>query len=285
MASSSNRGLVLITGASSGIGRACVRHLDALGFTVLAGVRTESDADAVRTAASAATRPLLLDVTDAEAIVAAVNEVQASAQRGLAGLVNNAGVGGGGPAELVALDDWRSQLEVNFLGAVAVTQAMLPALRRARGRIVNITSIGGRLATPFLGPYNASKFALEAFTDALRQELRPFGVEVCAVEPGAVATRIWGKGRARADDVVASMPAEGLELYRSGIEAVRKALADAERTAIPPEQVAKAVAHALTSSRPRTRYVVGRDAKTRLMLSRLLPARAMDRVVARVMGL
>jgi NAD(P)-dependent dehydrogenase (short-subunit alcohol dehydrogenase family) len=285
MANSSTRGAVLITGASTGIGRACAEHLDGLGFSVFAGVRKQSDAESLRSAGSERIQPLTLDVTDAESIAAAVRAIEESAPAGLKGLVNNAGVAFGGPLELVTIEEWRQQLEVNFIGQVAVTQAMLPALRKARGRIVNITSIGGRLATPFLGPYNASKFALEAITDALRQEMRPFGVEVAAVAPGAVATPIWEKGRASAEEVTARMPAEGRELYGSGIEALRRGISDAERSGVPPLEVAKAVAHALTAPRPKTRYVVGRDAKVRLALSRLLPTRTMDRLIARAMGL
>jgi NAD(P)-dependent dehydrogenase (short-subunit alcohol dehydrogenase family) len=285
MAHNSTRGAVLISGASTGIGRACAEHLDGLGFTVFAGVRKESDAETLRRAGSERMHPLTLDVTDAESIAVAVQAIDETAPEGLKGLVNNAGVAFGGPLELVTIDEWRQQLEVNFIGQVAVTQAMLPALRRARGRIVNISSIGGRLATPYLGPYNASKFALEATTDALRQEMRPFGVEVAAVEPGAVATPIWEKGRASADEVTARMPAEGLKLYGSGIEALRRGISQAERAGVSPLEVAKAVTHALTASRPKTRYVVGRDAKLRLALSRLLPTRTMDRLVARAMGL
>ncbi len=280
-----NRGAVLITGASTGIGRACAEHLDSLGFTVFAGVRKQSDADSLRETGSGRTQALMLDVTDSQSIAAAMGSVEQAAPAGLAGLVNNAGIAVAGPLEFVTLDDWRRQLEVNFIGQVAVTQAALPALRRARGRIVNMTSIGGRLASPFLGPYSASKYALEAITDSLRLELRPFGIEVAAVEPGAVATPIWGKGRAEAEQATANMPAQAMQLYRAGIEALPKIIAQAERSGVAPLEVARAVAHALTASRPKTRYVVGRDAKGRLFLTRLLPTRVMDRIVARAMGI
>jgi NAD(P)-dependent dehydrogenase (short-subunit alcohol dehydrogenase family) len=285
MADGSTRGAVLVTGASTGIGRACAEHLDSLGFSVFAGVRKEADAESLRGAGSRAIRPLMIDVTDGDSIAAAAQAIGEDAPEGLAGLVNNAGVAFGGPLELVTIDEWRAQMEVNFIGQVAVTQALLPALRKRRGRIVNITSIGGRLATPFLGPYNASKFALEAVTDALRQELRPFGVDVVAIEPGAVATPIWDKGRESAEQVTARMPAEGVELYGAGIEALRRGIAQAERAGVPPLDVAKAVAQALTASRPKPRYVIGRDARMRLAISRMLPTRTMDRLVARVMGL
>jgi NAD(P)-dependent dehydrogenase (short-subunit alcohol dehydrogenase family) len=278
-------GAALISGASTGIGRACAEHLDQLGFTVFAGVRKQSDADSLSGGGRKRIRPLMLDVTDAGSIAAAMRTVEEASPAGLAGLVNNAGVSVGGPLEFVTLDDLRRQLEVNFIGQVAVTQAALPALRKARGRIVNMTSIGGRLASPFLGPYNASKFALEAVTDALRIELRQFGIEVAAVEPGAVATPIWEKGRASAEQATADMPPEALSLYRAGFEAISKFISLGERTGVPPLEVARAVGHALTANRPKTRYVVGRDAKVRLLLTRLLPPRAMDRLVVRAMGL
>jgi NAD(P)-dependent dehydrogenase (short-subunit alcohol dehydrogenase family) len=285
MPANTSRGAVLISGASTGIGRACAEHLDGLGFTVFAGVRKQSDADSLRGAGSERTQPLMLDVTDSDSITSAMATVDEASPAGLVGLVNNAGISAGGPLEFVGLDEWRRALEVNFIGQVAVTQAALPALRKARGRIVNMTSIGGRLASPFLGPYNASKFALEAVTDALRLELRQFGIEVAAVEPGAVATPIWEKGRASAEQATTDMPADAVRLYGAGFAAISKFIALGERTGVPPLEVARAVAHALTASRPKTRYVVGRDAKMRLALTRLLPTRAMDRLVVRAMGL
>jgi NAD(P)-dependent dehydrogenase (short-subunit alcohol dehydrogenase family) len=227
----------------------------------------------------------MLDVTDSESIAAAIRSVDEAVPAGLAGLVNNAGISVGGPLEFVSIDEWRRQLEVNFIGQVAVTQAAIPALRKARGRIVNMTSIGGRLASPFLGPYNASKFALEAVTDALRLELRQFGINVAAVEPGAVVTPIWEKGRASAQQAAASMPAEAMQLYGAGIAAINKFISQGESSGVPPIEVARAVEHALTAPRPKTRYVVGRDAKVRLVLTRLLPTRVMDRLVVRAMGI
>lgn len=279
------RGAVLVTGASTGIGRACVEHLDGLGFTVFAGVRKQSDADSLREARAARIQPVMLDVTDGDSIAAALQTVDSAASDGLAGLVNNAGVAFGGPVEFVPIEQWRQQLEVNFIGQVAVIQAALPALRRARGRVVNVSSIGGRLASPFFGPYNASKFALEAMTDSLRLELRDAGIEVVAIEPGAVTTPIWGKGRSTAEQMMTSMPAEAQRLYGGGIEALRRAISELERSGVPPADVARAVEHALTAGRPKTRYVVGRDAKLRLTVSRLLPTRVMDKLIVRAMGL
>jgi len=285
MADGSTRGAVLVTGASTGIGRACADRLEELGFTVFAGVRKDADADSLRAAGSPRMRPLMLDVTDTESVLAAARTIDELAPDGLAGLVNNAGVVVGGPVEFVTLEEWRRQLEVNLIGQIAVIQATLPALRRARGRIVNVTSIGGRMATPFLSPYAASKFALEAVTDTLRLELRRFGIAVSAVEPGAVATPMWDKGRASAEEVVSSLSAEALALYGYGIEALRKSAERLASSGVPPMVVATAVEHALTADRPKPRYVVGRDAKMQLLLSRLLPTRLMDRLVVRVMGL
>lgn len=284
MPESQTKGAVLVTGASTGIGRACAEHLDVLGFTVFAGVRKQSDADSFREAGAARIQPVMLDVTDGDSIAAAIATIDATAPNGLSGLVNNAGVGFGGPLEFVPLEQWRRQMEVNFIGQIAVTQATLPALRRAKGRIVNITSIGGRVASPYFGPYNASKFALEAVTDSLRRELRGSGIEVVAVEPGAVATPIWDKGRSTAEQMVASMPAEGERLYGHGIAAMREVIAQLERSGVPPLQVARAVEHALTAKRPKTRYLVGRDARVQLVFSRLLPTRLMDRLIVRLMG-
>ncbi len=285
MRDNSERGAVLISGASTGIGRACAEHLDSCGFIVFAGVRKQSDADSVRGAGSGRIQPLMLDVTESESIAAAMRTVDEAAPAGLAGLVNNAGVSVGGPLEFVGIDEWRRGLEINLVGQVAVTQAALPALRKARGRIVNMTSIGGRVTSPFLGPYNASKYALEAVTDALRLELRQFGIEVAAVEPGAVVTPIWEKGRASAERAAATMPAEAMQLYGAGFAAISKFISQAERSGVPPREVARAVEHALTATRPKTRYVIGRDAKMRLALTRLLPTRVMDRMVVRAMGL
>jgi NAD(P)-dependent dehydrogenase (short-subunit alcohol dehydrogenase family) len=285
MPDNGSRGAVLISGASTGIGRACAEHLDRLGFTIFAGVRKQSDADSLRGSASGRTQPVTLDVTDSESITSAMRIVDEASPAGLAGLVNNAGISVGGPLEFVAIDEWRRGLEVNFIGQVMLTQAALPALRKARGRIVNMTSIGGRLASPFLGPYNASKYALEAVTDSLRLELRQFGIAVAAIEPGAVATPIWEKSRALSAEATSNMPPEALELYGPGFAAISKFISEGERSGVPPLEVARVVEHALTSNRPKTRYVVGRDAKMRLVLTRLLPTRVMDRVVVRAMGI
>jgi NAD(P)-dependent dehydrogenase (short-subunit alcohol dehydrogenase family) len=276
---------VLITGASTGIGRATALHLDRLGWIVYAGVRKEADADALRAASSGNLIPVTLDVTDAASIRSAAEEIRAAVgEGGLQGLVNNAGIGVAGPVEFLPPDQFRRQFEVNVIGQVAVTQAVISLLRTARGRIVNMSSVGGRLASPMMAPYNASKFALEALTDALRLELRPWSIEVIAVQPGAIATPIWDKSVAAADALLATLPTAATELYGPAIENARRWAAKQAEDGSPPEAVARAVAHALTARRPRTRYVVGRDARIGMIIARFLPDRLRDTLLLRMAG-
>jgi NAD(P)-dependent dehydrogenase (short-subunit alcohol dehydrogenase family) len=266
----------VVTGASSGIGEAVALRLARGGWHVLAGVRGEEDAERLH---GQGLKPLWLDVTDPESIAAAAARVEGQP---LAGLVNNAGIAVSMPLELLPLDELRRQLEINFVGQVAVTQAFLPALRRGPGRIVNVGSIAGRSALPFLGAYAASKHALEAVTDSLRVELRPFGIEVAVVEPGTIATPIWTKGAETFRRIAASLPDGALGAYAGRLAAFSEAAAAAGRRGEPAEKVAEAVEHALTAARPRTRYVVGRDAKRRARVERL-PDRWRDRVYERVL--
>ena len=242
---------------------------------MLAGVRRPQDADRVR---GDGIVPLAVDVTDADDVARCADAV---GER-LDGLVNNAGIALAAPLEFVPLDELRRQLEVNVVGQVAVTQTVLPALRRAGGRIVNVGSIAGRSAIPFLAPYAASKFALEALTDCLRLELAPWGIDVVVVEPGTIATPIWKKSAARADELASRLPAEAAELYGPAIAVVRRAAAAADARAEPAELVAAAVEEALTARRPKTRYLVGRDAKRRARLEQL-PDRLRDRVLVRAL--
>jgi NAD(P)-dependent dehydrogenase (short-subunit alcohol dehydrogenase family) len=275
------RGAVVITGCSTGIGRACALGLDRAGFTVFAGVRREADGEALRSDASGGLEPLIVDVTDGETIAAAAARVREATGGRLAGLVNNAGITVGGPVEAVPLDDFRQQLEVNVTGQVAVTQAFLAMIRGARGRVVFISSIGGRGGLQFLSPYNASKAALAAIGDSLRQEMRPFGVGVSIVEPGSIATEIWGKGDDQAQRLSEALDPEVLALYGERIDRMRALAAKTGATGLPAEAVAEVVEHALTTPRPRARYVVGRDAKVQAAARRVLPHRAMDRLIER----
>jgi NAD(P)-dependent dehydrogenase (short-subunit alcohol dehydrogenase family) len=265
---------VLVTGASSGIGLASALRLAQAGWRVYGGVRTHEAAAVLREGGIEA---LTLDVTDAEQIAAAAETVGSE----LHGLVDNAGIAVAAPLELVPLDELRRQLEVNVVGQVAVLQAMLPALRRARGRVVLMGSVGGRSALPFLGPYAASKHALEAFADVLRVELAPWGMTVSIVEPASVKTAIWTKGAEHADAMRGKFDPAVAELYAARIATFRE-VALRRGPGIDPDVVARAVEHALTASRPKARYLVGRDAHLRALIERL-PTRLRDRVLTRAL--
>jgi NAD(P)-dependent dehydrogenase (short-subunit alcohol dehydrogenase family) len=272
---------VLITGTSTGIGRAAALALGKDGWRVFAGVRREEDGDSLASEAVGAITPLLIDVTDAGSIEEAARRIEADAgSAGLDGLVNNAGLAVAGPLETLPLDDFRHQLEVNLTGQVAVTQGLLPLIRRARGRIVFISSIGGRISLPFASPYHASKFGIEAVGDSLRQELRPWGIEVILVEPGSIATPIWERGRQRADEMAERAPDAQEKLYGEQIDKFREATREAEERGIAPERVAGVIAKALTARRPRTRYLVGTDAKVQAGLRKVVGDRLLDRLIA-----
>ena len=248
---------VLITGASSGIGRACAMHLSQRDFRVFAGVRSSQDADALLAEAFGNITPLLLDVTDTGAIAAAVERVAEATGGTLYGIINNAGIGLGGPLELLPGDKISQLLKVNVLGTVAVTQAFLPLIRNNRGgRIIMISSISGRIALPGLSVYAASKFALEALSDALRVELKPFNIAVVLIEPGNVATPIWEKSIADNDAVMAQADAAVKKLYANLIQALDRIAQNPQ--GIEPAQVASIVAHALVVKWPRSRYLVGK---------------------------
>lgn len=280
-----DRGAVLITGASTGIGRATALRLDSLGFDVFAGVRKQSDAESLRAEASDRLAPVTIDVTNQASIASAKAEVgSAVAGRGLTGLFNNAGIGVGGPLEYVPLEDFRRQIEVNLTGQVAVTQAFLPLLRAGHGRIVFTGSVGGRVASPLMAPYSASKFALEAVADTLRIELQPWDIWVSIVEPGMIATNIWEKGETDVAEARERIDAEGMRLYGDAMDGFEEEFINrGAKVGIPPEKVAKAVEHALTAKRPRTRYLVGTDAKMLVRAKGLLSDRAFGGLTARAM--
>jgi len=282
------KGHVLITGTSSGIGRACAVLLNKLGYQVLAGVRSEADAKALE---QDGCRPVILDVTSAEQIAAAAELVKRTCgEEGLAGLINNAGVSIPGPVEFVSLDSWRLQFEVNLFGQIAVTQAMLPFLRlRAckcgpgSARIVLVSSIAGLIAQPIIGPYNASKYALEAAGDALRMELRRQGIYVCLVEPGSIDTPIWGKGETNPKKFGPDHPAR--QLYGKELDGILAVSRKCAKNALPAEKAAQVVANCLTKRRPRTRYLIGPDAYAGAWAKRLLPTPLLDAGIRWALGL
>jgi NAD(P)-dependent dehydrogenase (short-subunit alcohol dehydrogenase family) len=275
---------VLITGASTGIGEAIARHMDQLGWRVIAGVRRDADGERLRAGASDRFRWVRLDVTDPASISAATDELAALlGDAPLDGLVNNAGIVVGGPLEYLPLDELRRQFEVNVIGLLAVTQAAMPMLRRGRGRIVNIGSIGGRVTSPMVGPYCASKFAVEALSDALRMELAEWGIHTSVIEPGVVITPIWDKGVRDLESATERLPAEAITRYAGFLKAMRRIIAGAPRRGVTVDKVADVAAHALASRRPRHRYVVGFDARARLAAQTILPRRWMDAIVLRVL--
>lgn len=288
---STSRDVVVITGASTGIGRATALYLAGKGVRVLAGVRKASDGEALVSAlpseakaSGGSVEALVIDVADGDSIARAAAEVgERIGGARLAGLVNNAGIALGGPQEFLPLDDWRRTLEVNVFGLVDTTQKLLPQLVRSRGRVVNVSSIGGRVATPMMGPYVASKFAVEGLTAALRYELRDQGVWASCVQPGMVKTEIWKKGDVQIAQQKDMLPPEAHERYARLVAALERFSHAGKTKGIPPEKVAHAIEHALFAARPRTRYPVGPDARMLVVLQWLLPDRAFEWLVRKGM--
>jgi NAD(P)-dependent dehydrogenase (short-subunit alcohol dehydrogenase family) len=276
-------GSILVTGASTGIGEACALAFDRLGWEVFAGVRRPEDGKELEAKATGRLRPLLLDVTDLPSVEAAADQIAGVVgDAGLTAVVNNAGIAVGGPVEYITVEQWRRQFEVNVIGQMAVTRAVLPVIRRSGrpGRIVFMGSIGGRVASPFIAPYSASKHAIEAIAESMRHELADTDIATVVIEPGAVRTPIWDKAESDADDIEAALPAEGRARYGPAIAGLRKAMAFQARTGVDPAVVAGVVIRAVTSERPAARYLVGRDAKVMAVAARLLPDRARDVVMA-----
>ena len=265
-----------MTGASSGIGEATVSALIGCGFHVWATVRREVDEQRLVDTHGDRVTVRRCDITNPDQVTAVGAEVVAG---GLVGLVSNAGIAVPAPLEYLPLDHFRHQLEVNLVGQLAVVQAVLPALRRTRGRVVVVGSIGDRIATPMLGAYNASKFGLLGLTDSLRAELAPSGVRVVLIEPGVISTRIWTSGRVRGEELLASSPPDATRYYQPQIDRIR---ADADRAGdrgLPPSAVAGVIAKAMTTRNPRPRYLVGRDARVAALIARL-PDRLRYRLTA-----
>ena len=263
---------VLVTGAARGIGRATALRLAANGWDVLAGVRRAEDGEALRTTGGGRITPIVLDVTDAEQVAALPGALPAR----LDAIVNNAGIVVSGPIEGVPLDDLRRQLEVNVVGQVAVTQAVLPRLRESRGRVVFVSSLSGRISTPMTGAYNASKFALEGLADAMRMELRPWGIHVVLIEPAQTDTDMWREADGALDESVAALSPGHRELYARHIEGARRMIPRSQKLASPVDGVAAAIERALTTSRPRARYVVGAAPRIQGALAQVTPTRVLD---------
>ena len=275
---------VFITGTSSGIGEDAALRLDRLGHRVFAGVRRDEDGDRLSAAASDRLTPVRCDVADEGSIDKAIRQIDdAVGDAGLQGLVNNAGVARAGPLEHLPMDEWRSQFEVNVFGQIAVTRAALPLIRRGGGRICFIGSVSGRLGSPLMGPYAGSKFAIEGIAQSLREELRPWDIEVSVVEPGPIKTAIWEKGRSYAAELEERLGPEAMEQYRDQVEATKKGVDTNERIGAPASKTSDAIEHALLSPKPKHRYLVGAPAKLAGPMTRLLPDKALSRVM-RLMG-
>lgn len=286
MSRTRQHGAVLITGTSSGIGKVTALHMDRLGFRVFAAVRKQADADALSSQASERLCPIFLDVTDEASINVARDEVaQSIEQDGLIGLVNNAAVGFTSPLEFVPLKDLRWLFEVNVFGVLAVTQAFLPLLRQARGRIVNVSSTASLVVAPFHGPYSASKLSLNGLSNALRLELRPQGLQVSVVVCGSIKTPMWEKGSDLSRQVSQNYPPQAWQLYGSRYGKLRDYFSRVGRSGVPPEAAARAIVHSLTAKRARNTYFVGPDARLYNVANKLLYGRLRDWVIMRGIGL
>lgn len=268
--------LILVTGASTGMGAATARELASRGYHVLAGVRREIDGHDIE---SANIQPVILDITRSEQIAEVAALIEADG-RPLRAVVNNAGIAVNAPVEVLPLEEWRRQFDVNFFGHIEVTQAVLPSLLKSRGRVVMISSIGGRLAQPTYGAYSGSKFALEAVSDSLRRELTPHGVQVVIVEPGAVRTEMVGRGGVTLKKLSSDMTAEQERRYGGLMHAILTQSEGFLKSGVDASEAAKVIATAATTPRPRTRYTVGRDAALLVRFARFLPDRTLDRLLA-----
>lgn len=264
---------VIISGASSGIGRQCAYSIAQAGFRVLAGVRSKKDADKLEKEAPVRLNPVLLDVTKNETIESIKRMV---CSENLYGLVNNAGIAVLGPIEFVPLEEMRRQFDVNFFGHIALTQALLPHFRRVgTGRIVNMSSISSQIAFPYFGPYAASKFAFEAFNDALRRELRPWNIQVVSIRPGNVSTPIWHKSFSKSQTISDTFPSEAATYYKKDLFSSSGGKVKMSQ----PSDVAESVRHALIAKKPKAHYLVGRDARKFALLKWLLPDWLLDRII------
>jgi NAD(P)-dependent dehydrogenase (short-subunit alcohol dehydrogenase family) len=241
----------------------------AAGWTVYAGVRSSADAEAMKRGVNGDVRPVILDVTKPNDVQAVVELVAQDNDGRLDALVNNAGITEGGPIEAVSDEAWKWHFEVNVFGLVRVTRELLPLLRAARGRVVNISSIGGRASAPMMATYSAGKHAVEAISESLRFEVEQFGMKVSCVEPGEIATAIWAKADDQLQQMNKDFPEELVKLYDHHVNMIYGFVAEGPKRGVAPSKVADVVHHALTSSRPRHRYLVGPDAKLTGLVTRM----------------
>ncbi|WP_394937854.1 SDR family oxidoreductase [Psychromicrobium sp. YIM B11713] len=276
MSTSYENEVIVISGASTGLGAATARLLAEQGFHVLAGVRREQDAERLR---RPGLEPILLDVTEPSQIAQLVERMN-TLGKPLRAVINNAGFAANAPVETMPLETWRKVFDVNVFGLIALTQALLPSLHRSKGRVVNISSVGGRVALPAFGAYSGSKFAVEGISDALRQELAPHGVQVVVVEPGGMRTDMAVRGEEMAHSLLERMTPEQRSRYNDTMQTFLSYTASMEQAGVSSEQAAKTVLRAVTAERSRPRYTIGRDAAVMSRLIRFLPDRLLDRMIA-----
>lgn len=271
---------VVITGASSGIGKDAAQRMARAGWKVIPCVRKAAD---LAEWEKAGLHPVILDVTQPEQLGTALEKIRNfTAGSAKVHLVNNAGIVSAGPVEAVPLEKWREVFEVNVIGLVRLTQALLPLIRSTKGRIINISSISGILAAPYLAPYASSKFAVEAISDSLRREVAQFGVHVALIEPGPIATPIWEKNFLKKEDLYAGFSPNLRATYSRGLERFEAVVKQSAESALPVAAVSDAIFHALTHKRPRLRYLVGvKSISLQVFLARILPARWLDKLIAR----
>ncbi|MBN9389344.1 MAG: SDR family oxidoreductase [Chloroflexi bacterium] len=288
MKSSNEKGAILVTGTSSGMGRACALRLDRAGYTVFAAVRKETDAQALKTQGSERLKPVILDVTDLESITSACREISKQLDETglkLVGLVNNAGIGVTAPVECVPLDELRKQYEVNVIGQVAVIQAFLPLIRAGKGRIINVGSVGGKITLPFGGPLCSSKYALESLNDALRMELRPWKIPVVLVAPGSIKTPATKKLETDSEEMLKRFSPDAVKLYGNAYRSFVKAFHKREERGVGPEVMAETVFKVLNAHRPRNRYPVGPLSRLLPLMAKWLPTGLFDKLRVRLFGI
>ncbi|MFP4101016.1 SDR family oxidoreductase [Coleofasciculus sp.] len=277
---------VFISGASSGIGRACAIYLSEMGYQVFAGVRKQDDAEKLKYESGNEIIPIFLDLTDENSIREAAKTTQhLSESCPLVGAINNAGIVVVGPLECIPISEFRQQFEVNVIGQLSLTQAFLPLLRRTQGRIVNIGSDYGRVASPILGPYCASKFALKALTDSLRMEVKAWEISVSIVEIGTINTPIWDKSIRSNEKIWDNFTDESKKLYSFMLQAVKDKAGELGKNGLPPESVAKVVAKILEARKPKARYIVGLDSRLNILMSKFVPDSILDRLIMLYLGL
>jgi NAD(P)-dependent dehydrogenase (short-subunit alcohol dehydrogenase family) len=271
---------ILISGASKGIGKAAALFFSTNGIQVFAGVRTVEDGKILEDLGGGKIIPIQLDVTNSTQIKNSIVKIEEIVgKNGLQGLVNNAGIAVSSPMEFVPIDELRNQIEINFIGVVALTQACMPLIRIGKGRIVNISSISGMFSYPFVGPYSASKFALEAFTNSFRRELLMAGIHVASVQPGNVDTPIWDSSYMKADEISKNFPAEAHQHYPFYFPTLLDKKDGQDKKGMSPQKVVDKINHALFSKRPKTKYPVGNTAIFFSTIGKFIPDKFFDSII------